>query len=145
MGDVGSQFIGVLAAGLAVRLAAWPRCSLVVPLALSPILLDVAVTLARRAWDGERLTQAHRRHFYQVAQRAGVPAARVTAVYWLLSAWGAWWGAVVAPVGATNGAVSPSIFGAAGTPLAIAVVVISWGFWAAWVAVRAKRAGLARW
>ncbi len=91
MGDVGSQFCGFLLAVLGVAastLAAPSLSALLMPMLLLPLLADVALTLLRRARDGERLTQAHRGHFYQVANRAGIPAWAVTLIYWGLTVWG---------------------------------------------------------
>ncbi len=78
MGDVGSQFCGFVLAMLGVvasRFEGVELSLLLVPMLLSGVLFDVAFTLARRALRGERLTAAHRGHLYQVANRAGMPAA----------------------------------------------------------------------
>jgi UDP-GlcNAc:undecaprenyl-phosphate GlcNAc-1-phosphate transferase len=93
MGDVGSQFLGLALAALALRHAADPALAWVLPLSLAPLLMDAAFTLCRRLIAGERVTQAHRGHLYQVAQRAGIPAWCVSAIYWTLSGWGGWCGA----------------------------------------------------
>ena len=85
MGDVGSQFCGFVLAMLAVvasRFEGVELSLLLVPMLLSGVLFDVAFTLVRRALRGERLTAAHRGHLYQVAQRAGMPAAAVALVHW---------------------------------------------------------------
>ena len=85
MGDVGSQFCGFLLAVLAVvasRFQGVELSFLIVPMLLSGVLFDVAFTLARRFLAGERLTQPHRGHLYQVAQRSGVPAVTVTLIHW---------------------------------------------------------------
>ena len=90
MGDVGSQFCGFVLAVLAIAAARTaPDALLVVPLALGVLLLDVAFTLVRRAWAGERVTEGHRGHLYQLAHRAGVPVPVVTGAVWAMSAWGA--------------------------------------------------------
>ena len=73
MGDVGSGFLGVLIAGLAVYL--WLTQNL--PLTASLILLsgfwfDATYTLCVRIITGQKFTQAHRLHMYQyAAQRIG--------------------------------------------------------------------------
>ena len=85
MGDVGSQFCGFILAILAVaasRLDGVELSFLIVPMLLSGVLFDVAFTLVRRALAGERLTEPHRGHLYQVAQRANVSSVTVTLVYW---------------------------------------------------------------
>ena len=92
MGDVGSQFLGLTLAALALRHAADPALAWILPLSLAPMLMDAAFTLCRRLAAGAQLTQAHRGHLYQVAQRAGVPAWLVTAIYWAMAGWGGWCG-----------------------------------------------------
>jgi len=134
MGDVGSQFCGILLAAMAVRAADSPSLVLIVPLALMPILLDVAFTLLRRARAGDRLTEAHRSHLYQIAQRAGVPAARVTALYWVMSVWGAL-------CGVTAGRVAQPVF----TALAIAAAALPLLPWGVYSAHKAQQAGITRW
>ena len=76
MGDVGSQFCGFILAILAVVASRFDNVELsflIVPMLLSGVLFDVAFTLIRRALAGERLTEPHRGHLYQVAQRSGLP------------------------------------------------------------------------
>jgi UDP-GlcNAc:undecaprenyl-phosphate GlcNAc-1-phosphate transferase len=85
MGDVGSQFVGFMLAVLAVvasRFDDVPLSFLLVPMLLSGVLFDVAFTLARRALQGEPVTQPHRGHLYQVAQRSGLSPVTVTLVHW---------------------------------------------------------------
>jgi UDP-GlcNAc:undecaprenyl-phosphate GlcNAc-1-phosphate transferase len=91
MGDVGSQFCGFVLAVLgiaAARFDAVEMSFLLVPCLLSGVLYDVAFTLIRRALAGERLTQAHRGHLYQVAHRAGMDARWVAATHWGFAALG---------------------------------------------------------
>ena len=91
MGDVGSQFCGFVLAVLGVaaaRFGAIDMSFLLVPMLLSGVLLDVAFTLARRMLAGQRLTEAHRSHVYQVAQRAGIPAAWVAMTHWGFAGFG---------------------------------------------------------
>jgi UDP-GlcNAc:undecaprenyl-phosphate GlcNAc-1-phosphate transferase len=78
MGDVGSQFLGFTFAVLGLWLvrdhpAAGPFG--MVPLLFFAMLFDVAFTLWRRWRAGDRLTEAHRSHLYQVLVRAGFPHA----------------------------------------------------------------------
>jgi UDP-N-acetylmuramyl pentapeptide phosphotransferase/UDP-N-acetylglucosamine-1-phosphate transferase len=66
MGDVGSSLLGILAAALAL----WGERDGIVPLwaallIFSPFIVDASVTLLRRAWRGEKVWQAHKRHYYQ--------------------------------------------------------------------------------
>ena len=91
MGDVGSQSCGFVVAALGVLSAGFGPQTLsvlLVPMMLFAILFDVAFTLVRRAVAGERLTEAHRSHLYQIAHRCGMPAWAVTLAYWAMAAWG---------------------------------------------------------
>ena len=91
MGDVGSQPCGFVLASLGVLAAGFApqtQSVLLVPMMLFGVLWDVAFTLVRRTLAGARITQAHRGHLYQVAQRSGVPAWAVSVVYWGMTAWG---------------------------------------------------------
>jgi UDP-GlcNAc:undecaprenyl-phosphate GlcNAc-1-phosphate transferase len=91
MGDVGSQFCGFMLAVLAVvasRFDGVELSFLLMPMLLSGVLFDVAFTLIRRAAEGERVTQAHRGHLYQVAQRSGMDPVSVTLVHWGFATWG---------------------------------------------------------
>ncbi len=91
MGDVGSQFLGFVIAILAVIAGRFEAVALsvaLVPMLLAGVLFDVAFTLLRRLLDGERLTEAHRGHLYQLAHRSGMPAIAVTLVHWAFAIWG---------------------------------------------------------
>lgn len=91
MGDVGSQCCGFVVAALGILVVgnnADNNAILFMPSLLAGILFDVAFTLARRAIAGERITQAHRGHLYQIANRAGMAAWKVTLVYWGMTVWG---------------------------------------------------------
>ena len=129
MGDVGSQFCGFLLATLCVAAAGAGVPVLAGPLLLAGILFDVAFTLCRRAWAGERVWTAHRGHLYQVAQRSGMPAAAVAVVHWAFVVWGGL-------------AASWLVAGSAwAVPLGVAPQL----FWAAYVIAKARKAGLGRW
>ncbi len=130
MGDVGSQFLGFVLAGLALRHAGTPRLSAILPLGLSPLLLDAAFTLLRRARAGARLTEAHRGHLYQVAQRAGMPAWAVSAAYWAMAGWAGGCGVA---------------WGAGGDAVWLGAALMPFGVWGVWVARFARRAGLGAW
>ncbi len=134
MGDVGSQLCGFVAADLAVRAAATPAVALITPLALLPLLADVAATLIRRLRAGERLTQAHRGHLYQMANRSGMQATKVAAIYWIMTAWGGSCGIAG---------------GRTGTPLAVtlsyvALSIVPFVAWSFYVSALARRAGITR-
>jgi UDP-N-acetylmuramyl pentapeptide phosphotransferase/UDP-N-acetylglucosamine-1-phosphate transferase len=66
MGDTGSSLLGFLAAALAL----WAERENLFPLWLaalvfSPFIVDATVTLLRRLWQGEKIWQAHKTHYYQ--------------------------------------------------------------------------------
>ncbi len=75
LGDVGSLAIGLIAGSLLLQLALAGHlaAALILPLYY---LADATMTLACRLRRGERITQAHRTHFYQRATDLGwrVPA-----------------------------------------------------------------------
>jgi len=78
LGDVGSVPLGFFLGGLLIAAAeagAW-EAALILPLYY---LADATYTLLRRAWQGERVWQAHRQHFYQRAVQGGWSHARVSA------------------------------------------------------------------
>ena len=136
LGDVGSQFCGFVLAVLTVaagRFQGIELSVLLVPMLLFGVLFDVAFTLVRRALAGDRLTQGHRSHLYQVAHRSGVPATRVTLVHWGFAGWGALCCVLFLT---TTGGVRP---------LAVLLVLAPQGVWVWYVMFRAGRAGLERW
>jgi len=85
MGDVGSQFSGFVIAVLAIAAAGFDTQAvsfLIVPLLIFSLLFDAGFTLARRAVMGERLSEGHRTHLYQLAQRSGMGVRVVAGVHW---------------------------------------------------------------
>jgi UDP-N-acetylmuramyl pentapeptide phosphotransferase/UDP-N-acetylglucosamine-1-phosphate transferase len=73
MGDSGSVPLGFLAAALGLvgwQEGAWPMWFPV--LVFSPFIADASVTLVKRYLRGERLSQAHRSHYYQRVLRMGL-------------------------------------------------------------------------
>jgi UDP-GlcNAc:undecaprenyl-phosphate GlcNAc-1-phosphate transferase len=136
MGDVGSQFCGFMLAVLGVvasRFEGVELSFLLVPMLLSGVLFDVAFTLARRLLSGERITEAHRGHLYQVAARAGVPMPAIT----LIHAGFAGLGGVIALVFiATSGSLKPCV------PLLTLVPQI---IWLGYVVRRARLARIGIW
>lgn len=136
MGDVGSQFCGFVLAVLGViagRLEQVELSALLVPMLLFGVLFDVTFTLVRRMMAGDRLTQAHRSHLYQVAHRSGVSPVVVTLVHWGFAVWGAVCCAVFLDASAI------------GKVLAVLLVVPPQLIWVAAVAGWARRAALGRW
>ncbi|MCR4376647.1 MAG: undecaprenyl/decaprenyl-phosphate alpha-N-acetylglucosaminyl 1-phosphate transferase [Rhodospirillales bacterium] len=84
MGDSGSQFLGFVLAVLAViagRFDASHTSYLVMPLLFGHFIWDTAYTFFRRLKNGERVTQAHRTHLYQLMTQMGLQHVHVTLVY----------------------------------------------------------------
>ncbi len=136
MGDVGSQFCGFVLAVLGVVAARFEQVelsALLVPLLLFGVLYDVAFTLVRRAIAGDRLTQPHRSHLYQVAHRSGMGAVWVTLVQWAFVLWGALCCAVF--LRATG----------LGKPLALPLALVPQLIWTGVVVGLARRAAIGRW
>jgi UDP-GlcNAc:undecaprenyl-phosphate GlcNAc-1-phosphate transferase len=136
MGDVGSQFCGFISAILGVlasRFGAQTLSVLLVPMLLFGVYFDVLFTLARRFVAGDRLTEAHRGHLYQVAQRAGMNAVYVTLVQWGMVMWG---GLCCIGFGAVHGHAKALV------PLCVIPPQV---VWLIYVGRAAKRAGLTRW
>jgi Fuc2NAc and GlcNAc transferase len=82
MGDVGSVTLGFLFALCTISLAgSWPDF-VCMAFFLFPFYADTLTTLFVRWRDGERLSQAHRRHLYQLlANEYGLPHWLVCLVY----------------------------------------------------------------
>jgi UDP-GlcNAc:undecaprenyl-phosphate/decaprenyl-phosphate GlcNAc-1-phosphate transferase len=136
MGDVGSQFCGFMLAVLAVvasRFDGVELSFLLVPMLLSGVLFDVAFTVVRRSLAGEAVTQPHRGHLYQVAQRSGLSAVTVTLVHWGFAVFG---GTCCLLFIATPSAYKPEV------PFITVLPQLGW-LWV--VTYRARRAGLSRW
>jgi UDP-N-acetylmuramyl pentapeptide phosphotransferase/UDP-N-acetylglucosamine-1-phosphate transferase len=77
LGDSGSIPLGFVLGGLLLHLAAQGQlaAALILP---GYYLADASITLLWRLKDGEKIWQAHRRHFYQRAVRGGQSHARVS-------------------------------------------------------------------
>ncbi|WP_096702001.1 glycosyltransferase family 4 protein [Magnetospirillum sp. 15-1] len=77
LGDVGSVPLGFLAGGLLIALALSGQlaAALILP---AYYLADATITLTRRALAGEKVWQAHRKHFYQRAVQGGRSHAQVS-------------------------------------------------------------------
>ncbi len=76
LGDVGSLPVGLLLFWLLLQIAAagYLAAAILLPFYY---LADATVTLLRRAARGERVTQAHRSHYYQEATTRGFPVPAV--------------------------------------------------------------------
>jgi UDP-GlcNAc:undecaprenyl-phosphate GlcNAc-1-phosphate transferase len=136
MGDVGSQFCGFILAMLAVvasRFDGVELSFLLMPMLLSGVLFDVTFTLVRRALQGEAITQPHRGHLYQVAQRSGLSPIAVTLVHWGFAVFG---GACCLLFIAVPSVWKPPV------PFLTALPQLAW----VWFVIRrARTAGLRRW
>ena len=84
LGDVGSLPIGALVGWLLILLASAGHlmAALILPMYY---LADATVTLVLRASRGERVWQAHRSHFYQLATSRGFSVPQVTARVFVLN------------------------------------------------------------
>lgn len=136
MGDVGSQFCGFVLAVLAVvasRFDGVELSFLLMPMLLSGVLFDVGFTLVRRALAGEAVTQPHRGHLYQIAQRSGVSPITVTLVHWGFAVFG---GVCCLLFIAVPSPFKPPI------PFVTLLPQLGW-IW--FVTTQARRAGLRRW
>ncbi|AFV10514.1 glycosyl transferase, group 4 [Thermacetogenium phaeum DSM 12270] len=79
MGDIGSGFIGFVFAVLAIASEKSGALPLLVWLMLLGVfIVDATATLLRRIVRGERWTEAHRTHAYQLAVQAGYSHKQVT-------------------------------------------------------------------
>lgn len=76
MGDVGSIALGYLLGWFLLTLAAWGfwTAALILP---AYYLADATLTITRRALAGERVWEAHSKHFYQRAVQRGLGHGRV--------------------------------------------------------------------
>lgn len=83
LGDSGSVPIGYLIGWLCLALAATGQWAAAIILPLY-YLADSGLTLVRRLVRGERVWQAHRRHFYQIAVQHGIGHAQVCV--WVIGA-----------------------------------------------------------
>jgi len=85
MGDVGSVLLGFFFAVLAIRLSGDLTGLAVTAAFFFPFYADAVTTILARRRDGERLTEAHRRHVYQLlANQGGLAHWKVAAGYGLL-------------------------------------------------------------
>ncbi|MCW8087969.1 glycosyltransferase family 4 protein [Sabulicella glaciei] len=133
MGDVGSQFAGFILAVLAVAAAGFESSQvsfLVVPLLLFGLLWDAGFTLLRRALLGERVSDPHRTHLYQMAQRAGMRVPVIAGLHWGFAALGAVLSLVFLQLPPPE------------KPLVVLPALLAQLAWTGFVALRVRRAGL---
>lgn len=79
LGDVGSIPVGFLLGWLLLGLAAagYPAPAVILP---AYFLADATITLLRRLVRGEKIWQAHREHFYQLAVQSGLRHDQVSGI-----------------------------------------------------------------
>ncbi len=136
MGDVGSQFCGFMLAMLGVaaaRFATVDMSLLLLPMLLNGVLFDVTFTLVRRTINGDRITQAHRSHLYQIAHRIGMDARLITLVHWGFAVLG---GLVAMAFVASPSQVKPAL------PL---LLLLPQMVWLGYVMLRARTVDIGRW
>ncbi len=86
MGDAGSHGLGMFVSGLAI-LGENPLPNqdhigfVVIPIIFVPFIMDVAITLWRRASVGEALYIAHKEHYYQRLNQRGMTHLNVAKIY----------------------------------------------------------------
>jgi Fuc2NAc and GlcNAc transferase len=86
MGDVGSGFLGLWLAALALLLWHEGVVSIWTSIVLGSVFIaDATTTLVRRALSGRRWYEAHRSHAYQNLARRWSSHARVTNLLWFLN------------------------------------------------------------
>ncbi len=84
MGDVGSQFLGFLFAGLYVFTLAAHEPKVVfwiIPMLFLHFIFDTTYTVIRRLCAAEKVTEAHRSHLYQLLNRMGWSHVQVSSLY----------------------------------------------------------------
>jgi len=82
-GDSGALFTGALAALVAIIVIQRTGLSPVVPaIVFFPLLADVLLTLAWRAYKRHSLLDGHSEHIYQILIRGGMSHAEVALTYW---------------------------------------------------------------
>ncbi len=85
-GDSGALFAGAIAALASIVVLHRTGVSpLIPPILFFPLLADVLVTLAWRAWRRHSLFDGHSQHIYQIARHAGMSHAEVALIYWVLT------------------------------------------------------------
>lgn len=88
MGDVGSTFLGLVFAVMAIIAARYDHSHtslFVVPLLLFHFIFDTTFTFLRRLFGGEHVFTAHRTHLYQLLHRLGYSHGKVTFIYFVLA------------------------------------------------------------
>jgi UDP-GlcNAc:undecaprenyl-phosphate GlcNAc-1-phosphate transferase len=86
MGDVGSQFLGLVWAVIMLIVAPHTHSFSIytVPLLFGAFFFDVLLTIVRRMWEGRSVWEAHRTHLFQILNRSGHSHTYITGVYLVL-------------------------------------------------------------
>jgi len=120
-GDSGALFAGAIAALASIVVVHRTGISpLIPPILFFPLLADVLVTLAWRAYRRHSLFDGHSQHLYQIARHGGMSHAEVTFIYWAaMAVCGA-----IAFLAAQQGGVTPIIVLAAMAAIAIVISTV---------------------
>ena len=89
LGDVGSQSMGFIFAGMAVIGASADTARIsfyVVPILFFGFIFDFTVTVLGRLYHGRNLFEAHREHLFQICHRLGLSHVRVCMIYYVFFA-----------------------------------------------------------
>jgi UDP-GlcNAc:undecaprenyl-phosphate GlcNAc-1-phosphate transferase len=97
------------------------------------VLFDVSFTLVRRAVNGDRITEAHRSHLYQIAHRVGMDPRVITLVHWGFAALG---GLVAMAFVASPSQVKPAL------PMLLLLPQMAW---LGYVMLRARTVDIGTW
>jgi UDP-N-acetylmuramyl pentapeptide phosphotransferase/UDP-N-acetylglucosamine-1-phosphate transferase len=122
LGDVGSLPVGLILFWLLLQLACSGHLAAALLLPLYYVA-DATITLLRRLVQGERITQAHRSHFYQLATARGYSVMAVVALVFAVNV------ALAALAAASIRASSPAFDAAAllaGAAVVAALLVMMW-------------------
>lgn len=89
LGDVGSQFLGFIFAGVAVLAANDSLASiplLVIPLLFFHFIFDTVFTFCRRLFARENVTHPHKSHLYQLMNQSGLSHPQVSFFHFVVTA-----------------------------------------------------------
>jgi len=121
LGDVGSIPLGFLLGWLLLSLAAagHPAPAVILPLYF---LADATITLFRRLVRGDKIWEAHREHFYQIAVRSGLRHDQVSGIVAVANLF-----LVALAMVAMRGLPWPALFGATGATILLLFLLAKGG------------------
>lgn len=133
MGDVGSTFLGLAFAVMAVIAARYDHSHtslFVVPLLLFHFIFDATFTFARRLHAGENVFAAHRSHLYQLLNRIGYSHKQLALIY--------------SGMAVAQGAAAIWMVSSLGTERVYVFLPFLFCYWifAKWVVFKARRKGI---